>query len=45
VDPIARLRTISNYFWIVQGIAALVVSGILFFRWQENRIIERRARE
>lgn len=33
------------YSSVVVGIAVLVVSSILFSRWQENRSIERRARD
>jgi hypothetical protein len=45
VDSIDRLRSISKYSWIVVGVAAILMGAILFFRWQENRDIERRARE
>jgi hypothetical protein len=33
------------YSWAVLAIAALVVGLILFFRWQENRGLEKRANE
>ena len=33
------------YSWTVLALAALVVSWILFSRWQENRSLEKRAKE
>ncbi len=33
------------YSWAALAIAALVVGWILFSRWQENRVLEKRARE
>ena len=39
------LRNPLLYSSVVVGVAVLVVSWILFSRWQENRAIERRARE
>src|SRR5260370_21221737 len=33
------------YSWSAPAIAALVAGWILFSRWQENRVIEKRAKE
>ncbi|MGB7667033.1 MAG: hypothetical protein WBL66_07225 [Candidatus Acidiferrales bacterium] len=38
-------RTIFKFSWIVVLIAALVIAGIFYSRWQENRDIEERAAE
>ena len=38
-------RSVVKYSWIVVFIAALVVAGIFYSRWQENRDIEERAAE
>ncbi|HLJ41137.1 MAG TPA: hypothetical protein VKT50_06590, partial [Candidatus Acidoferrales bacterium] len=36
-------RTILKFSWIVVLIAALIVAGIFYARWQENRDIEQKA--
>ena len=41
----SALKNPLLYSSVLVGIAVLVVSWILFSRWQENRLIERRARE
>jgi hypothetical protein len=41
----SSLRAIFKVSWIVVVIAALVVAGIFYSRWQENRDIEARAAE
>lgn len=39
------VKTVFKYSWIVIVIAALVVAGIFYSRWQENRDIEEKAAE
>jgi len=41
----SALKNPFLYSWAALGIAALVVGGILFSRWYENRGIEKRAKE
>jgi hypothetical protein len=46
-DPPAKsaFKNPFLYSWTALAIVALVVGGILFSRWQENREIEKRAKE
>lgn len=37
------LRTILKFSWIIVLLAALIVAGIFYSRWQENRDIEQKA--
>lgn len=37
------VRAIFKLSWILVGIAALIVAGIFYSRWQENRDIEEKA--
>jgi hypothetical protein len=41
----SALKNPFLYSWAVLAIAALVVGGILFSRWQENRDIEKHAKD
>ena len=41
----SALKNPFLYSWAALGIAALVVGWIIFSRWQENRGIEKRAKE
>lgn len=41
----SMLQTISKYSWILVGIVALIIVGIFYSRWQEDRDIEERAAE
>ncbi len=42
-DSQSTARTIFRFSWIVVVIAALIVAGIFYSRWQENRDIEEKA--
>ena len=42
-EPTSALRTIFKFSWIIVLVAALVVAGIFYARWQENRDIEEKA--
>lgn len=42
-DSQSTARTIFKFSWIVVVIAALIVAGIFYSRWQENRDIEEKA--
>ncbi|MGH9732659.1 MAG: hypothetical protein ACRD4A_13250 [Candidatus Acidiferrales bacterium] len=42
-ESTSALRTIFKFSWIIVLIAALVVAGIFYSRWQENRDIEEKA--
>jgi hypothetical protein len=41
----SALKNPFLYSWAALGVAALVVGGILFSRWQENRDIEKHAKD
>ena len=42
-ESTSTLRTIFKFSWIVVVITALIVAGIFYSRWQENRDIEEKA--
>jgi hypothetical protein len=42
-ESTSALRTILKFSWVIVLIAALVVAGIFYSRWQENRDIEEKA--
>lgn len=41
----ANLKKVFKFSWIIVVIAALVVAGIFYSRWQENKDIEAKAAE
>jgi hypothetical protein len=41
----ANLKKVGKFSWIIVVIAALVVAGIFYSRWQENQDIEAKAAE
>lgn len=41
----SNVKTVFKYSWIVVVIAALMVAGIFYSRWQENRDIDEKAAE
>lgn len=41
----ANLRKVFKFSWIIVVIAALIVAGIFYSRWQENKDIEAKAAE
>jgi hypothetical protein len=41
----SALKNPFLYSWAALGVAALVVGGILFSRWQENRDLEKHAKD